>query len=264
MATDHRPLLADLRAEHADLASMVADADLSTPTPAEGWDVRDTLAHLAGTDGDAVRAVQDPDGFSAGLTEVAEDLEGFVQRQVAAARGLDRGTFLQAWQDGFEAMLAAFEPLDASSRIGWYGPPMSPASFVTARIMEYWAHGQDVADGLGVERVPTERLRHVAHIGVRARRFAYANRGLMAPAGEVAVAVTAPDGSTWRFGDPSATDTVTGTALDLCLVVTQRRHRDDTALVATGPLADEWLDLAQAFAGPPGAGRGRLRTDSGR
>ena len=39
------------------------------------------------------------------------------------------------------------------------------------------------------------------------------------------------------------------------LRVTQRLHRDDLDLVATGPVADRWLDLAQAFAGPPGGGR---------
>jgi hypothetical protein len=37
--------------------------------------------------------------------------------------------------------------------------------------------------------------------------------------------------------------------------VTQRRHRDDLDLVAVGPDADRWLDVAQAFAGPPGEGR---------
>ena len=31
----------------------------------------------------------------------------------------------------------------------WYGPSMSARSFVTARLMETWAHGMDVADALG-------------------------------------------------------------------------------------------------------------------
>jgi len=52
-----------------------------------------------------------------------------------------------------------------------------------------------------------------------------------------------------------AADRVTGTALDFCLVVTQRRHPADTGLVASGPAAEGWIAIAQAFAGPPGPGR---------
>ncbi|HNQ99825.1 MAG TPA: hypothetical protein PKN52_07470, partial [Trueperaceae bacterium] len=52
-----------------------------------------------------------------------------------------------------------------------------------------------------------------------------------------------------------AVQSVTGPARDFCLLVTHRRHRDDLDLVATGADADRWLDIAQAFAGPPGSGR---------
>jgi uncharacterized protein (TIGR03084 family) len=132
---------------------------------------------------------------------------------------------------------------------------MGARSFITARLMETWAHGQDVADALGVEREPSPRLRHVAHIGVRARPFSYANRKLPMPDREIHVALAAPDGDTWTWGDPSAADTVRGPALDFCLAVTQRRHVSDTALEVTGDAAQEWMSIAQAFAGPPGPGR---------
>jgi uncharacterized protein (TIGR03084 family) len=132
---------------------------------------------------------------------------------------------------------------------------MSVASMASARLMESWAHGQDVADALAVTRTPTARLRHVAHIGVRTRDFAYAVNDRTAPAEPFRVELTAPDGDAWAWGPKDATQRVTGPALDFCLRVTQRRHRDDLALVAVGPDADAWLDIAQAFAGPPGAGR---------
>jgi uncharacterized protein (TIGR03084 family) len=121
--------------------------------------------------------------------------------------------------------------------------------------METWAHGQDVADALGVTRVPSDRLRHVAHIGVGARTFSYLANGLEVPTELVRVELTAPGGTVWTWGPADAANRVNGPALDFCLVVTQRRHRDDTALEATGPLADQWLSIAQAFAGPPGGGR---------
>jgi uncharacterized protein (TIGR03084 family) len=132
---------------------------------------------------------------------------------------------------------------------------MKPASMVTARLMETWAHGQDVADALGAEREPTARLRHVAHIGVRTRDFSYRNRGLEPPSEEFRFVLTAPDGGTWTWGPEDAGQSVSGPALDFCLLVAQRRHRDDLALTASGPDADRWLGLAQAFAGPPGPGR---------
>ena len=250
-----RPLLDDLRAEQGDLRRIVEDADLSTPTPAEGWDVRDSISHLAGTDVEATLSMTDPDAFVAKLPQVGADIDGFLTRQLTERRDLPRDAFLAQWQAGFEALLTAFEKGDPSAKLPWYGPPMSPASFATARIMEYWAHGQDVADGLGVSRTPTARLRHICHIGFRTRGFSYANRGLTPPAVDVRLELTAPDGTTWTYGDANAPQSVTGPALDFCLLVTQRRHRDDVDVVAQGAAADEWLSIAQAYAGPPGPGR---------
>ena len=50
---------------------------------------------------------------------------------------------------------------------------MSLASFVTARMMETWAHGQDVVDALDAQPVVSARLRNVCHIGVGARAYAF-------------------------------------------------------------------------------------------
>jgi uncharacterized protein (TIGR03084 family) len=195
------------------------------------------------------------DEFVAGLVEVAKDVEGFLTAQLTSRRGLSRDELLAQWAAGFDAMLEAFGAVPDGARIPWYGPPMSPRSFATARVMEYWAHGQDVADGLGVERAPTERLRHIAHLGVLTRGFSYVNRGLEPDRTPVGVELTAPDGEVWRYGNADAEQRVVGPAVDFCLLVTQRRHRDDLALVATGEAADGWLDVAQCFAGPPGPGR---------
>jgi uncharacterized protein (TIGR03084 family) len=106
-----------------------------------------------------------------------------------------------------------------------------------------------------VVRAPTARLRHIAHLGHRTFGHSFATHGRAAPVGAVQVRLRAPDGSVWTFGPDDATDRVEGPALDFCLLVTQRRHRADLALRATGAAAREWLDVAQAFAGPPGSGR---------
>jgi uncharacterized protein (TIGR03084 family) len=249
-------LLDDLRAEHEDLRRVVALADLDTPVWSPPWDVRDVVSHLLVGNEKATTAAVDPEAFLAEMPLVLADPQGFLDSWLEAGQGLEREELVARWDASFAALHAGLAALEPGVKAPWYGPPMSPLSCVTARLMEYWAHGQDVVDGTGVERVPTARLKHIAHLGVRTRAFAYANRGLEVPPGDVRVTLTAPDGSTWEWG--SGDDAVEGGALGFCLRVTQRRHRDDTDLVATGPLADDWLNRAQCFAGPPTEGRPKL------
>ncbi|HUR15476.1 MAG TPA: TIGR03084 family metal-binding protein [Mycobacteriales bacterium] len=246
-------LLDDLRAEHEDLREYVSSADLALAVPAEPWDVRDTVSHLLVGDEKALLAAADPDAFAAELPQVLADPHGFIDAWLEAGKDLTKDELLARWTKGLEELTAAIARVPEGTKIPWYGPPMSAASFATARLMEYWAHGQDVVDALGAHRKPTARLKHICHLGYRTRGFSYAVRGLPVPEGEVRVSVTAPDGSTWEWG--SGNDSVVGTAEDFALRVTQRRHRADTGLVATGPLTDDWLDKAQCFAGLPTDGR---------
>jgi uncharacterized protein (TIGR03084 family) len=256
MPVDMAALAADLAAESAVTRALVAGLDQDgwrTPTPAVGWDIADQIGHLAYFDEVAVRSAVQPDEFRAELTAAPES----VNPDTIAARYRDRtGAQTLAWFDTARAgLLQTFSTLDPRQRLPWFGPPMSAASSLTARIMETWAHTQDIADALGVTREPTGRLRHVAHIGVGARAYSYAVRGQAPPDTPVRVELTAPDGTLWTWGPDGAGDRVTGTALDFCLLVTQRRHRDDLALIIEGPAAQEWMAIAQAFAGPPGPGR---------
>jgi uncharacterized protein (TIGR03084 family) len=246
----------DLEAEHADLDGYVAslsDTEWDVVTPAEPWTIRHQIAHLAFFDDCARQAAADPNGFTEGLGGIS-DLDEYVNGPLRRADNRPPTETLEWWRKARASMLAIFSELDPASRIPWYGPPMSPASFMSARLMETWAHGQDVLDALGQKRAPTDRLRHIAHLGYRARRNSYAARGMEMPEGDVLVELAGPSGDTWTFGH-SDTDRVSGPAEDFCLVVTQRRHPDDTGLVVEGELAREWIDIAQAFAGPPGDGR---------
>jgi uncharacterized protein (TIGR03084 family) len=250
-------LCVDLHEEHASLDTIVVslpDEAWDEATPAPGWSVRDQISHLAFFDELALLAVSDRDAFSAKLQRAAEDVDEFMNAPLRAGRSIAPHEVLNWWRTARTDMLKAFWSTRSDERIPWVGPPMSLASFITARLMETWAHGQDVADALGAEREPTDRLKHICHLGVRTRRNSYAVRGLEVPTGDVLVELSAPSGEKWVWGEESP-DRIAGPALDFCLVVTQRRHLADTSLEVEGPLATEWIEIAQAFAGPPGPGR---------
>ncbi len=251
----------DLAAETAALRALLVpltEDGWRQPTPAVGWSIGDQVSHLAHFDDVAVQSATDPDAFRAELEETVA--AGGISPDAIAARYRDlSGPELLAWFDASRTrLISAFRSLDPSLRVPWFGPAMSAASSLTARIMETWAHGQDVADTVGVQREPTDRLRHVAHIGIGARAYSYAVNGREVPTTPIRVELDAPSGARWTWGPEGADDLVTGPALDFCLAVTQRRHRDDTALVITGPVATGWMTIAQAFAGDAGTGRKAL------
>jgi uncharacterized protein (TIGR03084 family) len=255
---DLAPVLADLQAEGQDLDDLVAGLAArawTTPTPATGWTIAHQIGHLAWTDEAAVLAISDPGTFQKAMPGALRVLDSYVDDAAAQWAARPPAEILRAWRDGRAALAEALLAVPAGERIVWFGPPMTATSMATARLMETWAHAGDVADALGVPRMATPRLRHVAHLGVRTRDFAFAVHDRVPPAEPFRVELTAPDGTQWAWGPTDAAQSVCGPALDFCLLVTQRRNRADLALEAVGADTDAWLDIAQAFAGPPGPGR---------
>ncbi|ARP71617.1 TIGR03084 family protein [Streptomyces pluripotens] len=255
---DPTPVIDDLCAESDELDVLVAEltpTQWALATPAPGWTVAHQIAHLAWTDQSALLSVTDEDGFRALVEKALSKPDSFVDEGAEEGAQLPPAELLTAWRGGRTALDRALRAASPGARFPWYGPPMSVASMATARLMETWAHGQDVAEALGVNRPPTDRLRHIARLGARTRDFAYGVHGLTPPSGEFRVELTSPTGTLWSFGPVDAPQRVTGPALDFCLLVTQRAHRADLALDAVGQDADRWLDIAQAFAGPSGGGR---------
>jgi uncharacterized protein (TIGR03084 family) len=252
---DRSALLADLIAEQTALRARIdsiGDSGWAAPTPAEGWDVRDCVSHLCYFNSTAHLALTDQAGFA---LHCAELLGGTARPDVELGRSLSRAELLVRWAESLDAVVEAAEASEPDVRVPWYGKPMSVASFITARVMETWAHGQDVVDACALEPVISPRLRHVCHIGVAARGYAYNINGLPIPQSPLRVEVLAPDSTLWTWGPVEAPDRVEAEALDLALIVTRRRHPDDTGARAVGAGAQQWLTLAQAFAGPPGHSR---------
>ncbi|GAB6984595.1 TIGR03084 family metal-binding protein [Nocardioides pyridinolyticus] len=255
-------LLDDLKAESDRLWNTVSGLDedgWATPTPATGWTVATQVAHLLWTDEvAAVAATDSPEGkdaWDALVLRALEDPLGFVDQQAHEVARLAPVALLARWGQAREALPRALREYPEGQKMPWFGPPMSPASMATARFMETWAHALDVYDALGIAAEHTDRIRHVAHLGVRTRDFAFSVHGLEAPAEEFRIELSAPSGDLWTFGPDAAEQRVGGSAVDFCLLVSQRVHRADTDLVATGADAETWLTIAQAFAGPAGEGR---------
>lgn len=210
-------ILGDLDAESRTLDDVVADlpaSDWARATPAEGWTVAHQIAHLTWTDGKALIATAHPEDWQAEVESLLTVGEHYVDEAAAEGADLSPGELLDRWRAGRARLAEALAAVPDGQKLPWYGPPMSAASMVTARLMETWAHGQDVYDALGLRREPTARLWHIARFGTRTRDFAYLLNSLAPPAEEFRVELAAPDGTTWTFGPEDAEQRLTGSAVD--------------------------------------------------
>ena len=248
----------DLAMEQQELDAVVASLDEAgwkTRTPADGWDIKEQIRHLAYFENRAKLAASNPEAFQQWFGEMRQDPDTMKRHMETTGKDLPAGETLRWWREERSALLEVLAKMDRKTRLPWYGPALSAMSFATARLMETWAHGQDVVDALGIKRKPTERLRHIAHLGVSTFGWSYANRKMGIPDTAVRVELTGPSGEIWSWGPEEAQDKIKGPAEDFCLVVVQRRHVADTDLVINGETAQQWMSIAQAYAGPPTAGR---------
>jgi len=261
MATT-RPTAASVRSDLLDeqaaldaIVSGLSDEQWALPTPSARWSVADQIGHLAHFDETAAWAIVDEMRFRRSFDDLMSALsselsdEAIDELTLGRFREMEPNELLNTWRANRKQLADAAATLDDETRVIWYGPSMGAKSFLTARLMECWAHGQHIVDAVGGTREPTVRLQHIAQLGVITRGWTYLNRGLDAPTAPVRVELAAPSGGTWTFGPDDADQSVVGTAQDFCLVVTQCRHVDSTDLVVTGDDARDWMTKAQAFAG---------------
>jgi uncharacterized protein (TIGR03084 family) len=232
--------LPDLVAEGDELDALVsAQTDWSLPTPAAGWTIAHQIAHLAAADANVLVAVRTPDAFD----------EGGQNADLDAAEGAakPRAALLEEWRAGRAEVAAALCDIPLGQGFPWYGSQLTAALMVPLRLMETWAHGQDVFDTLGVPHRATSRLRHVASLGVAGRELSFYAAQLPPLAEPFRVELAGPDGQTWVWGPEDAAQRVRGSALDFCLRVTHRRSLAETGLTAIGEDAQKWLEIARVF-----------------
>jgi uncharacterized protein (TIGR03084 family) len=251
-------VLADLAIEGDELDRLVAGLDTGQwrlATPAPGWTIANQISHLTSSDLLAALAATDAEAFGARRDELIGDFNEAIGADATEFASDPPERLLSRWRDARSGLQDALAAVPAGQRVPWIMAPVSPATLATTRLMELFGHGQDIADALGVRRPVTDRIVHVARLGVRTRDYTFVARGLTPPGEEFRVELSSPGGQQWMWGPEDAAQGVSGPALDFCLLVTQRRHRDDLRLAARGPDADRWLSFAQAYVGPPGPGR---------
>lgn len=249
--------VAGLRQESQVLADLLAaqdDAQWEQATQFKQWTFNDVLAHLMFFDTAATLTLRDEPAFLAMFAQLKAALASgttslaFSHQWIGGLRG---PALLAAWRANGEALAQAYEGADPRQRVKWAGPDMSVRSCLSARLMENWAHAQAIYDQLGRTRVHGDYIRSIAELGVNTYRWTFANRSLPVPEPQPAVRLTAPSGALWEWGGADPANSVQGSAVEFCQVVTQTRNVADTALRVVGDAATRWMSFAQCFAGPP-------------
>jgi uncharacterized protein (TIGR03084 family) len=240
--------LAESEALHAALVGSDR-ARWTEPTQFKGWTIEQVIRHLKFWNAMTILQLDDEPRLLATLAEVtaAPSIRAYED-------GVDDeagDALLESWIAGARDAADAFADVDPKRRLKWAGPEMSARSSMTARLMETWAHGQEVFDHLGLAREETDRVKGICFLGVQTYGWSFANRGETAPDPPPYVSLTAPSGDVWAWGDPASPSRVEGPAVAFAQVVAQTRNIADTDLKAVGEAAERWMAVAQCFAGPP-------------
>lgn len=237
-----------------DLLEAAPDDAWSRPTQFKNWSIDDILGHLHLWNVGADLSLGDVEAFERHVNLFRQAVRGGESRPDYTRRwlgGVHGKALRDLWRDFYSVLASRFAEADPRARVPWVGPAMSVRSSISARLMETWAHAQAVYDLLGVDRQPTDAIRSIAHLGVNTRIWSFTNRGRVAPDAVPYVELRSPSGARWQWNDSSAPQSIKGSAFEFCQVVSQVRHVQDTALQVVGAGAQEWMAIAQCFAGEP-------------
>ena len=233
-----------------ELLSGLDPAEYDEKTQFKDWTINDVLQHLHFWNTMANMSLVDEANFSILINELFSGRESMREFESRILKGLSGKALVDAWRECVDTCADNFYQADPQQRLKWAGPDMSARSFITARLMETWAHSQAIYDHLGSARTDSDRIRNIAHLGVNTFGWTYAARGRTAPADKPYVKLTAPSGAVWEWNTPNEINYVSGEASEFCQVVAQTRNIADTALTVVGEVAIEWMSMAQCFAGP--------------
>ncbi len=263
-----REILSDLVAEqqHVDqFLQTLRDQQWSTPTPAVGWDIQDTVSHLAYVESFAAEVLAD--GRERIESENIRDVDEWTERGVKLGRGRRHQEIIEWWRFGRADVVDALSRMPSSKRVPWLYGELSARSFAASRLMETWAHGLDVKAAILDRITPldgrpdhleedeewtdpladTSRLRHIASLGQRSLRFSFEQAGREYPESGIRIEVMGPMYAAWRFGPEDTDQVIKGMAGDWCRLIIHRQDLEDTGLKAVGEFAETALEIARVY-----------------
>jgi uncharacterized protein (TIGR03084 family) len=230
-----------------------SDKEFEQLTLFKGWTINNILRHLHVWNIAADLSLTDENAFTEMLGALMRGGKGirFTEAEANYLDGLSGQALLGRWIAHARETAARFAAADPKMRLKWVGPDMSAISSISARLMETWAHAQAVYDLLGAERIDTDRIANIVRLGINTYGWTFKNRAMETPGAMPFVRLTSPSGAIWEYGEERAGEMIAGSATEFCQVVTQTRNIADTKLSVTGPVAAQWMSIAQCFAGPP-------------
>ena len=244
--------LAEQQAELAALLDVLTDEDWSRQSRCEGWSVADVVLHLAQTNELAVASARRR--FTDGLTALAggvgppANVDEGADAMVAHERGAPPSEVRARWDRSVHDLQHALEDCDPHARVTWVAGELSARTLSTTRLAETWIHTGDVAAAVQWPQPSNDRLWHIARLAWRTLPYAFARAGRELH-GPVAFHLRGPRAEPWDFRpEGSPLTTITGDALELCLVAGQRAVAADTSLRGDGPDGDAVLELVRTFA----------------
>ncbi|MGH8998695.1 MAG: maleylpyruvate isomerase family mycothiol-dependent enzyme [Acidimicrobiia bacterium] len=221
-----------------------------------GWTVSDVVLHLSQTDEMVVASAEG--GFAAAAADLLGDpaegmqwgtVDDVVALMVARQRGAPGAEVHERWLVASATVRDLLGSADPRRPMPWVVGDIPARTLATTRLAECWIHTRDIARAVGAPLGASGRLWHIARLAWRTIPYSFTRAGIPVPSGPVAAILAAPDGSTWEFTpDEAPATTITGPALDFCLVAGRRLDPAKSQLRGEGADAERVLALVRTYA----------------
>ena len=228
------------------------EQDYEMPTQFKGWTFNNVIGHLHVWNYAADISLKDGDewkNFANSAMQALGSGSSMNEFEQTITKGIKGPELLSMWKEYYIDMTERFAVADPKKRVKWMGPDMSVRSSISARHMETWAHAQELYDSLGLDRINEDRIKNIVIIGNNTFKWCFTVHKKTLPSTKPYLKLISPSGAIWEYNEPSEEHKIEGLAEEFCQVVTQVRNIKDVNLKLTGSIADEWMSVAQCFAG---------------
>ena len=228
------------------------EQDYEMPTQFKGWTFNNVIGHLHVWNYAADISLKDGDewkNFANSAMQALGSGSSMNEFEQTITKGIKGPELLSMWKEYYTDMTERFAVADPKKRVKWMGPDMSVRSSISARHMETWAHAQELYDSLGLDRINEDRIKNIVIIGNNTFKWCFTVHKKTLPSIKPYLKLISPSGAIWEYNEPSEEHKIEGLAEEFCQVVTQVRNIKDVNLKLTGSIADEWMSVAQCFAG---------------